>query len=68
VCVAGYGERSDARTNIRNRYRHRDSTLAPAPFGSAAPKILCFFPRTRPHPQRTPTPLAPTESGLTRRT
>ena len=43
LCGAGYGQRSDERTNTRNGYRHRDfdtragtgtSTPAPAPWTS----------------------------------
>jgi hypothetical protein len=37
VCGAAYGESSPERTNVRNGYRMRSSTPAPAPWMSRSP-------------------------------
>ncbi|HEY0403973.1 MAG TPA: IS256 family transposase [Blastococcus sp.] len=46
VCGAGYGERSEARTNTRNGYRHRDFDTRAGTLDVAIPKLRngSYFP------------------------
>jgi hypothetical protein len=46
VCGAGYGERSDERTNVRNGYRHRDFDTRAGTLDVAIPKLRSgsYFP------------------------
>jgi putative transposase len=46
VCVAGYGERSEDRTNSRNGYRHRDFDTRAGTIDVAIPKLRSgsYFP------------------------
>ncbi|WP_316691167.1 transposase, partial [Pseudonocardia sp. H11422] len=46
VCGAGYGERSEARTNTRNGYRHRDFDTRAGTIDVAIPKLRngSYFP------------------------
>jgi putative transposase len=39
LCGAGYGERSEGRTNRRNGYRHRDFDTRAGPIDVALPKL-----------------------------
>jgi putative transposase len=46
VCGAGYGERSDSRTNVRNGYRHPDFDTRAGTIDVAIPKLRngSYFP------------------------
>ncbi|MDF3313860.1 transposase, partial [Rhodococcus sp. T2V] len=46
LCGAGFGERSDARTNSRNGYRHRDFDTRAGTLDVAIPKLRSgsYFP------------------------
>jgi transposase-like protein len=46
ICNAGYGERTDARTNTRNGYRHRDWDTRAGTIDVAIPKLRSgsYFP------------------------